>query len=487
MDAFEREACRRLPLAEASLRLLDFVLRDDFLAHVFARHGGACYEKVITFPVLVRLMADALLEHQGSGHRSFRRAQENGTLQTSITAAYGKLRRVPIPLRCGLLAEATPRLTALLPEPCTAVVPPRLRAVHVTALDGKKIKHVAKRRKALRTINGQVLGGKLLAAQEIPSGLAIGLHAVADGEASDAPLVLAVLARIRAVRPGPPLWLADAPFCDLVQPAPLAADGDPDVLRYHAKVSFTADPQRPAQQGLDAQGRPDTEAWGWLGRGAQRIAVRRLTVQRPGDQPVILVTDLLDGTAYPAADILAVSWLRWGIEHMFQDSTEVFHLQQLIGSTPEATVFQAAFCFLLYNVIVVMRAYLATAPRPVEAISSEKLFVDVARDLVAWHQVIGPPQTATVLGDPLPLPQLKQRLRHVLQAAWTERWRKASPKAQPVKHPTKEYLKGGHNSVDRLLQEAKLAPQPAAKRSARGRTATKSKHRKSTATRGKRC
>src|SRR5215472_2483508 len=103
MDTFECEACRRLPLAEASLHLLEFVLRDEFLAQVFARHGGACYEKVITFPVLVHLVADALLQHQGSGHRSFTHARENGLLEASITAAYGKLRRVPLSLSCGWL------------------------------------------------------------------------------------------------------------------------------------------------------------------------------------------------------------------------------------------------------------------------------------------------------------------------------------------------------------------------------------------------
>jgi hypothetical protein len=461
MGAFEHEACRRLPLAEAALRLLDFVLHEDGLAEVCARHRGACYEKVITFPVLVQLIADALLQHHASGHQSFSRARDNGTLEASITAAYGKLRRVPIALSCGLLADTTARLVTILPKPSNATVPASLRDLVVTALDGKKIKHVAKRLKALRTIQGLVLGGKLVAAQEVSSGLAIGVHAVADGEASDGPLVPAVRARVRAARPGAHfLWLADAQFCDLVQPRLLGVDGDHYVIRYNAKVSFTPDPQRPAQTGHDAQGRRYTDAWGWMGQGAKRLEVRRITLERPGEKPVIVVTDLLDPEAYPAADILAVYLLRWGIEHMFQDITEVFHLQRLIGSTPEATVFQAAFCWLLYNVVVVMRAYLATAQRPVEDISAEKLFVDVERDLVAWQEVIGPAQTAAVLGTPLTAPQLKKRLKELMRAAWTERWRKAPPHAQAQPHPNKEYLQGGHNSVYRILHEAKLAQRP---------------------------
>src|SRR5947208_9666940 len=177
MDNFEREACRRLPLAEAALRLLDYVLRADFLTLVFDRYHGACYEKVITFPVLVQLIADALLEHHSSRHQSFTRARANGTLQASITAAYGKLRRVPNALSCGLLADTTPRLLELLPKPATTALPPSLRAFVALALDGKKIKYVAKRLHALRKIKGHVLGGKLVAAQELSSGLALGLSA----------------------------------------------------------------------------------------------------------------------------------------------------------------------------------------------------------------------------------------------------------------------------------------------------------------------
>lgn len=487
MGDFEREACQRLPLAEAALRLLDYVLRDDFLADIFERHRGAGYEKVISFPVLVQLIADALLEHRGSGHQSFTRAQENGILEASIVAAYGKLRRLPIALSCGLLADATPRLVELLPKPSTAVLPESLRAFVVLSLDGKKIKYVAKRLKALHKIKGHVLGGKLVAAQEVVSGLALGLSADPDGEAGDAALVPAVLAQVRAVRSGPRLWVADRGFCDLIQPRQLGADGDHYVLRYNAKVSFTADPQRPAQQGRDDQGRDFTEEWGWLGKGPNRVEVRRISLQRPDDETVIVVTDLLDAQAYPAADILAVYLLRWGIEHMFQDITEVFHLRHLIGSTPEATVFQAAFCFLLYNVIVVMRAYLVTAARPVDQISSEKLFGDVERELVAWQEVIGPEQTLAVLGEALTVPQLKKRLKELLRSAWSKRWWKAPPKKQPVKHPNKQYLKGGHNSVYRLLQAAKLAKQAATKRSARGPTAKKSKCQKPAAAGRRRC
>jgi len=79
---------------------------------------------------------------------------------------------------------------------------------------------------------------------------------------------------------------------------------------------------------------------------------------RPQDD-VILVTDLLDADAYPAQDLLWLYSERWGIERMFQQVTEVFGLQGLIGGTPQACIFQFAFCLLLYNMIQVVRGYLA--------------------------------------------------------------------------------------------------------------------------------
>ena len=52
-----------------------------------------------------------------------------------------------------------------------------------------------------------------------------------------------------------------------------------------------------------------------------------------------LVTDLLDGEMFPASDLLDAYLLRWEIERVFQQITEVFSLESLIGSTPEAVVF----------------------------------------------------------------------------------------------------------------------------------------------------
>jgi IS4 transposase len=459
MDTFQREALRRLPLAEAAYLLLDHVTDAEFLAGVFQRHGGASYEKVISFPLFVHLVTDALLQHHGSGHQSFTRAHEDGTLAASPRAVYGKLARVPLSLSRGLLAEATQRLRGLCPPVRATPLPDSLRGFTVLALDGKKVKHVARRLKVLRRVRGQVLAAKLAVALDYATGLAVAMAADPDGEVSDAPLVPGVLAQVRAQFAGPLLWVEDRQFCDLNQPRLVRATGDHYLIRYNAKVGFHPDPSRPAAAGRDACGRCYREAWGWLGSAAdpRRQYVRRITLERPGEEAVILVTDLTDADAYPAADLLEVYRQRWGIERVFQRITEVFHLQALIGSTPPAGVFQAAFCLLLYNLVVVLRGYLGEAQRrEPEAISTENLFTDVQRQVVALHEVLSAEEVVGLFTERRTGGELRRYLRGLLAAAWSDRWLKAQakpPKRPAAPEPTK-YLKGGHTSVYRLLQGA---------------------------------
>lgn len=203
-----------------------------------------------------------------------------------------------------------------------------------------------------------MLGGKAVVALDVASGLALALAADVDGEANDSKLLGAVLPPVRQ-RQAPVLWMADRQFCDPTQIHALRErPEDRFLLRYSAKNQFVQNPGRPPGQGSDRRGRCYTEEWGWLGsvRHRHRLAVRRITRERAGEEPVILVTDLLDADRYPANDLLDAYLQRWGIERVFQVITEVFALQHLIGTTPQGTLFQLAFCLLLYNLIQLVRA-----------------------------------------------------------------------------------------------------------------------------------
>ena len=174
---------------------------------------------------------------------------------------------------------------------------------------------------------------------------------------------------------------------------------------------------------------------------------------------MVLITDLVDADAYPATDLLALYLARWGIERVFQQITEVFDLRRLIGTTPHGTLFQLAFCLLLYNQIQVVRQYVAAgAKRPVESVSSELLFEDVRRQLIALHEVLQPGEVAELLPPVGTATQLRQRLRELLGGVWTERWRKAPPKRR--KPPHKGNSKREHKSAYRLIREYRAAERP---------------------------
>lgn len=453
MDQLARPVLARLPLAEAVLLVWSFLTDETALNSLFEQHRGRCYEKILSFPTMVQLIADALLQYNGSGRRAMQQAAQRGALQTSLPAAYGKLRRLPVALSMAFFTILSQRLSALFPEQTAVDLPASLKDLEPVILDGKAIKRVAKRLKPLRGLPGGVLGGRALVALQLRTGLASTLHAHPDGDANDVRFLGDVLPTVRRLLSGKRLYIADRQFCGLKQIAALREADDHFLVRYSKAVPFSRDPRRAVRHGQDAAGRSYTEEWGWLGSAAnkQRVYVRRLTLVRPQAEAIVLVTDLLDAKQYPAVDLLTAYLQRWGIERVFQQITEVFNLQALIGGSPEATIFQFAFCLLLYNLIQVVRAYAAQAgQQPVAQVSTEQLFEDVKRQLIAWTEVIDPASTVDLLGHPLTPAQLRQRLARLLQGAWTDRWRKAKA-SQHRPHPVKG--KREHSSVFRILQD----------------------------------
>jgi hypothetical protein len=458
--SFAREVANQLPLAEAVLRMLDQVAQPGFLERVFEAHRGRSYESAITFPLFINLISDALLEHHGSGRQSFSRSIENGDLEATIQAAYGKLRRIPLSLSMGLLSEASAQLYELFPASVAAnEIPESLQGTEIFFHDGKTIKHVAKRLKILEKLKGKVIGGRLVVTQSFSTGMVVAMGADEDGQSGEQPLVPDVLAQTRAAFPNlSRLHAADRQYCDLIQMDRFTTDGDHFLLRWNRKLKFYRDKQWEPLTGVDRYGRKYTEDWGWVGSGKKRRYVRRIHLHREdGKEDVILLTDLFEPAEYPADDLLEVYLHRWGIEQVFQKVTEVFNLKTLIGSSPRATVFQASFCFLLYNITQVVRAYIAEgADRKVNEISLELLFYDVHRQLTAWTEVLKPQQTVELLSTTWTPGQVARRLQQLLHGEWSDRWIK-SPSNTHKYVPTQrdEYPMGGHISVFRVMQEAR--------------------------------
>src|SRR5271166_2357154 len=140
-----QELWASMPLAEAVVQVFQFIGDDARLQAIFDANRGRCYDDVIRFPNLVALIADALLQHGGSGNQSFSRAQENGDLKASKVAAYGKLGRLPVPLSQVFLADLSRSLRDMFPTQACRQPPASLRLFSTIIMDGKAIKKVAKR------------------------------------------------------------------------------------------------------------------------------------------------------------------------------------------------------------------------------------------------------------------------------------------------------------------------------------------------------
>lgn len=396
------------------------------------------------------------MEPGGSGRRSFEGAIEDGRLQASSSAPYKKRNRIPLAVSCGLVTAGSLRVEELMPAEVDSPLPSELDDLNVINLDGKKLKGVFKRLKAARGLAGDIYGAKLLVAHHVASDTAIAMNADPDGERSDAPLLPGLLDQVREHTSGPRLFVADRQFGDTRMPWRLSEDGDYFLLRRNRTTSFHPDPDTAAITKTLEDGTTYEDCQGWLGAESNpnRLWVRHIHLRCPdGRDDVLLVTDLMEADAYPAEALLATYRLRWRIETVFQVITEVFRLNPLIGSSPEATAFQAALCLLLFNLVQLIKAHVASAQsRSRRSVSLRNLYVDIQEELIAWHKLLSLSDTQAVLGPEQPPDELQSHLKELLKTPWTAWWTKRTGKANSAPRETTR-IPGGHTSVYRLLTE----------------------------------
>jgi hypothetical protein len=454
MNDFECELMRRSPLAACVLETCDFIFDDAFLRSVWDEHRGRCYEDVLRFDDFLRLMRDALVNHGGSAHRVFVDLERDGAQPCDESNFYRKLARTPVPLSRALLRDGTRRLRQLLPEAAGPAVslPACFDAFTVVAGDGKTIKNAAKRLVPTRGYAGRLLGAKALVALDLRGGLALAMSDSLDGMTNDVPLVPALMDQVRQVIAGPVLSLWDRQFDDVATMRHFAQRGG-DAFVVRAKQSHATFVVESAVAGADDRGRRVLDEIGTLGKGKKRMRVRRVTLFRDaaaGEDDVVLLSDLLDRDAYAAADLLALYKHRWGIEQLFQQVTETFSLSHLIGSSPKAVLLQFAYCLLLYNLTRVIKAHVAADGRVLAGVvSTFYLFDDVKRELSAWayHTDGAWPR---VRRDAR---QMRDRLAELLRGSWDAvAYTKAADRRPRQKEKPKPLLRGGHTSVQRLLE-----------------------------------
>jgi hypothetical protein len=457
---FSAAVLEKLPLADAVWRLLHFTMDDSWLDDLWTRHRGRCYEQDLKFSTLAHLIADALLEHGGSGNQAFERAQERGVLPVAIPSSYEKLGNLPLPVSEALLDEGTRRMQAVLPEaPAVDPLPDCWAGHELFGADGKAIKHVKRLLKPLRGLRAGILGARASVGLNLRTGMAVAMVGHLDGEAGEGALTEDLMPKLAAAAGPSKPWLValDRLYCNLSFPQKVLKAGGHFLIRYCSNTTFVPDAARPAREGRDAGGRRIVQEWGWLGkaRTAERLYVRRITLDLPHGKSISVVTDLLDEAKYPAEDMLSTYRRRWGIEMVFHQITDVFSLRHLIGTKPKAVLFQLSYCLLLYNVLQVVRGHLAWHQGcAAEKVSNEKLFYDVERQLVAVSELVEVEPLLSLLGVVPTAAELRERLRGELRGAWSDRWWKAPSSGRGGHQKVKTRVLGNHTSTYRVLQQA---------------------------------
>ena len=444
----------KLPLLEAFWRLWREVLPETFVNRVYEENRGRCYQKDFSFDQLVYLIHDAMTQHDGSARATLERHQ----LPASIQAFYGKVRRMPVAVSQALLAEAAQRLESCLPGSFRQTVAPCFRDHRLLIFNGKLFKNASKRLKATRQLPGAALGGKALAVLDYSTRLILGMEAHQDGHRNEQMLVQPLLAQLRPRITGKRVWVADQHFGNLCNFARCTQEGDDAILRKHPHTVFTADPSPKTTTGVDEINRRYRDEVGTLtsDRHGTQLA-RQITIERPGEEDLVIITSLLDRKAYPAVAILEVYRWRWSIEETFQKVVEIFHLKRLIGSHPLAMIFQASLCLTLYNVMTVLRALLAQTQKcHANNVSMYQVNYDLKREITTSHTLLTPEEFLARL--PTSDKTLSQRLTHIkalLKKAWLPRWAKVPNKKRHL--PKNKHSRGqpAHFSIDKVLRNTK--------------------------------
>ncbi len=457
MDAFTLELMDRSPLAAAALELADFAFEDELLGALFNEHRGRCYESRLTFPELVRLIRSTLLEHDGSAHRLFLDLERDDSHPVDESNFYRKLAKTPAPLSQALLASCTQRLQSLMVRGGDDFVPTCFDRFAVIAGDGKKVKRVAKRLLPTRGVSGALLGATSLAGLDLRTGLVLAMSTNLDGVANDVPMVPGLVEQLRSVVPESMLTVWDRQFGDVATMRLLMErDDDSFVVRVRKNLAFKGETKFKT---VDHSGRAVIDEVGTMSaRGKGELRVRRITLQRADDEDsVIIVTNLLDDQTYSAADLLALYRKRWGIEQVFQQVTETFGLSKLIGCAPKAVLLQLSICFLLYNLMQVIRCQVAATEKvKTSEVSMAYLFDHTHRQMLAWayHGNGAWPHA------PRDEATMQRRLAKLLTDAFDIRAYAKQPDRKPrPKRPPPQSIHGGYTSVQRLMDAAKTPPE----------------------------
>jgi IS4 transposase len=434
------------PIAVMVRSALEHVFCDATLDSIFSRSAERQYTKHLTFSALTRLMTKVTFCTHDSVHAAYRHSRKNQEITVSIAAVYDKLGGLESATSEAMVCELGQRMSAII-----EALPRKLRdpvpGLRLKTLDGNFLAGTDHRLKCLRGCGAAALPGMSLVVRDGRTGLLTNLIAREDAYTNERSLYQQVLELVERYD----LWLADRNFCTEDYLAGFVVRKAYFLVRYHAGAKLV--PLGKARScGSNDTGKVFEQQVRVGSVGCRCLIIHLHKPLRDGSTEIRLLTNVPPSKAN-AKCLAKLYRTRWTIETAFQELTENLRCEVRTLGYPKAALFAFALAVVAYNVLVVVKAALASAHsrKKVDTeLSGYHLATEVA--VVSEGLDIAVPGNTWRRFAEMTTSQFARWLHQVAKHAPWDRYRK-NPRGPKKPQPIQRTRRGAHRSTARLLKE----------------------------------
>jgi IS4 transposase len=443
MDELVNRFIKSAPVAVMTSAIAARVLTDSALNDIFERNASSQYTRELTFSTLVDLMTKVAFRTHDSIHAAY---QHTDGIPVSLTSVYNKLGELETRISEALVEETAQAMQALLSALGTPV-DDDLQGMRLRTLDGNFLAGTDHRLQCLRGCGAAALPGMSLVVREVRTGLLTNLIACEDAYTSERSLWQRVLS---LVQPND-LWLSDRNFCTDDYLSGFAERDAYFLIRYHAGTKLHALGEE-KYVGSNASGDIFEQKVRVGLRECRCLIVRLHKPLRDGLKEIRLLTNV-PRSKVGAKRLAELYRTRWAIEKAFQELTDYLRCEVSTLGYPKAALFAFAMAMLAYNLLVAVKAALASGQgteRVTNELSSYHLATEVA--VVTTGMSMALPEKVWLHFARMPLAEFARWLRGVAKDL---NWQKYRKKVRGPKKPAKvqRTSRGAHRSTARVLKQ----------------------------------
>jgi Transposase DDE domain len=438
------------PMAVMVRMVLERLLPAAAIDRLFQDRAQTQYTKELLFSTCVKglcLVVCRMFKSIGATYAKHR--DEYGV---AIKNVYAKLQGVePVVLQALVqhsASEAQTHIRALLPN-----ATPHLPGYRLRILDGNKLAATQKRLLGLRGHSAAPLPGQSLVIFDPDVNVIVEALFHQDAHTQER----ALLDQVEPLIQAGDLWIGDRNFCVIDFLQRIKTKQACFLMRHHAQVTLKT--QGEFSQAVETTTGWVSEASVWLCRDDQELFTARLIRVRlkspttAGETEIRLLTNL---PATVLAEIVAKLYLlRWTIEAAFQALTVNLRCEIDTLAYPPAALFGFAIALMMYNVLSVAQAALASAHGS-EKIEKEFSGYYLVEELAGEYRgmVIALPAEEWQFLDGLSFQEFIGILKTIAQGVRLERYRKAPRK--PKKPSLRIADDTPHVATAKILDKKKL-------------------------------